>query len=75
MRLYIHPHTIFNIKLVTSSRIFKSKKMQVSNLGGGAFVPLLSTWTRGGVVKCPRLSTRGGEGVKIGQILGNVVVE
>ena len=29
----------------------------------------------GGVVKCPRLSTRGGEGVKIGQNLVHVVVE
>ena len=43
--------------------------------GGGAFVPLLSTWTRGGVVKCPRLSTQGGEGVKIGQNLVHVIVE
>ena len=43
---------------------------------GGAFVPLLSPWTRGGgVVECPRLSTRGGEGVKIGQNLVHVVVE
>ena len=29
----------------------------------------------GGVVKCPHLSTRGGEGVEIGQNLVHVVVE
>ena len=50
---------------------------EISNLGGGG---LLSTFCLRGpgpgeVVKCPRLSTRGGEGVKIGQILVHVVVE
>ena len=30
---------------------------------------------KGGIVKCPRLSTQGGEGVKIGQNLVHVVVE
>ena len=44
-------------------------------IGGGAFVQLLFTWTRGGYVKCPRLSTRGGEGVKNCQNLVHVVVE
>ena len=43
--------------------------------GGGLFLPLLSTWTGGGDVECPRLSTRGGEGVKIGSKLVHVVVE
>ena len=38
-------------------------------------MPVLSTWTGGGYVECPRLSTRGGEGVKIGQNLVHVVVE
>ena len=36
---------------------------------------LLSTWTGGGYVECPHLSTRGGEGVKIGSKLVHVVVE
>ena len=44
-------------------------------LGGG----LLSTFCPRGqgreVVKCPRLSTRGGEGVEIGQNLVHVVIE
>ena len=45
--------------------------------GGGAFVHLLFTRTRGGGggVKCPGLSTRRGGGVKIGQNLVQVVVE
>ena len=43
--------------------------------GGGAFVHFLSKWKGGGYVKCPRLSTRGGEGVKIGQNLVHIVVE
>ena len=38
-------------------------------------MPLLSTWTGGGYVECPRLSTGGGEGVKIGSKLVHVVVE
>ena len=41
---------------------------------GRPFFPLLSTWT-GGYVECPCLSTRGGEGVKIGSKLVHVVVE
>ena len=44
-------------------------------MGGGFFLPLLSTWTGGGYVECPRLSTRGGEGVKVGSKLVHVVVE
>ena len=42
---------------------------------GGAFLSLLSTWTGGGYVEYPRLSTRGGEGVKIWSNLVHVVVE
>ena len=39
-------------------------------------MPLFSTWTGGGGdVEYPRLSTRGGEGVKIGSKLVHVVVE
>ena len=46
-------------------------------LGGrGGFCPPFVHVDKGGrVVKCPRLSTRGGEEVKIGQNLVHVVVE
>ena len=43
--------------------------------GGGFFTPFVHVDKGGGDVKCPRLSTRGGEGVKIGQNLVHVVVE
>ena len=43
---------------------------------GGGGLPLLSTWTGGGGdVGYPRLSNRGGGGVKIGLKLVHVVVE
>ena len=35
--------------------------------GGGICPPFVHVDKGGEVVKCPRLSTRGGEGVKIGQ--------
>ena len=39
-------------------------------------MPILSPWTGGGgYVECPLLSTRGGEGGKIGSKLVHVVVE
>ena len=44
-------------------------------LGGGAFSPFVHVDKGGGVVKSPRLSTRGGEGVKNGQNLVHVIVE
>ena len=45
-------------------------------MGGGAFfAPLVHVDREGGYVECPRLSTRGGEGVKIGSKLVYVVVE
>ena len=44
-------------------------------MGGGAFLPLLTTWTGGGgYVECPCLSTLGVGGVKIGSKLVHVVV-
>ena len=44
-------------------------------MGGGAFLAPFVHVDRGGYVECPRLSTRGGEGVKIGSKLVHVVVE
>ena len=44
-------------------------------IGGGAFLAPFVHVDRGGYVECPRLSTRGGEGVKIGSKLVHVVVE
>ena len=44
-------------------------------MGGGDFFPPFVHVDRGGYVKYPRLSTRGGEGVKNGQNLVHVVVE
>ena len=43
--------------------------------GGGLFCPFCPRGQGGGHVECPRLSTRGGEGVKIGSKLVHVVVE
>ena len=43
--------------------------------GGGFFCPFCPRGQGGGYVECPRLSTRGGEGVKIGSKLVHVVVE
>ena len=44
-------------------------------LGGGFCPPFVHVDRGGGYVKSPRLSTRGGEGVKNGQNLVHVVVE
>ena len=45
-------------------------------MGGGAFfAPFVHVDRDGGYVECPRLSTRGGEGVEIGSKLVHVVVE
>ena len=44
-------------------------------MGGGAFFDPLVHVDRGGYVECPRLSTRGGEGVRFGSKLVYVVVE
>ena len=44
-------------------------------MGGGAFFPFCPRGQGGGDVECPRLSTRGGEGVKSGSKLVHVVVE
>ena len=41
----------------------------------GGFCPPFVHVDKGGGVKCPRLSTQGWEGVKIGQNLVHVVVE
>ena len=43
--------------------------------GGDFCPPFVHVDKGGGVVKFPRLSTRGGEGVNIGQNLVHVVVE
>ena len=43
--------------------------------GGAFFAPFVHVDRGGGYVECPRLSTRGGEGVKIGSKLVHVVVE
>ena len=44
-------------------------------VGGGLFCPFCPRGQGGGYVEYPRLSTRGGEGVKIGSKLVHVVVE
>ena len=41
----------------------------------GGFIPSFIHVDKEGDIKCTRLSTRGGEGVKIGQNLVHVVVE
>ena len=50
-------------------------EVHVVILGGGGLYPTFVHVDKGEVVKCSRLSTRGGEGVKNGQNLVHVVVE
>ena len=50
-------------------------EVHVDILGGRGFCPPFVHVDREGGCKCPRLSTQGGEGVKIAQNLVHVVVE
>ena len=54
---------------------YKLHHIELCFMGGGLFCPFYPRGQGGGYVECPRLSTRGGEGVKIGSKLVHVVVE
>ena len=53
----------------------KNCLMLISWGGGGICPPFVHVDKGGGVEECPRLSTRGGGGVKIASKLVHVVVE